>query len=152
MKNYKELLKTCDGLEKLPKKALENGAFQMLHWRAGNLAVTKPKKEECSCGFAGCFIGWNPVFNPKSKLKLKMDTDCMGITTRAPAYKGRWGYGAIAEYFGITREDAEYLLSIFSYNLKSIGEGASDDPKPVIKRIRAFVAKKLKAKKKQKTK
>ncbi len=80
------------------------------------------------CGTTACAGGWATVCFPKSGLKLSgflfLES---GLKLKAVSdsgflfleYKGYNGFAAVAQFFGITFEQANHLFSPSSYNLRS---------------------------------
>lgn len=91
------------------------------------------------CGTAGCAIGWWPALMGNKGLKLEATIDAYNSVDIMPVYKGESSYYAIAKYFGMSDNEAEWLFGPDSY-LNEYPNIQSDKltPKIVSKRILEF--------------
>lgn len=113
MKHIKELEATCEGVLRVPEET-----FNMRSWR---------------CRTSACFIGWLPVFAPKTGLRfVKVYT----WTGRAlvPKFGGETNLYAIAKYFDIRVPDAFELFRAYE-------SPSRNTAKAVVKRVRAYIKK-----------
>lgn len=100
MKRVNVLRRLAQGLRTVPPEV-----FNMRMW--GNSRPLDVKSKKFDCGFAGCAIGWLPRFVPNTALVRPGD---------GPCYNGYYNFEAIAQYFGISFEEATYLFSFDNYN------------------------------------
>ena len=115
----KRLLKLADRLDTVP-----NRKFDLACWECSTAA--------CAMGYA-CRM---PAFN-KAGLKF---------VNSVPTYKGRTGFDAAREFFGLSKGDSVFqdeALALFSPTYNPLGLKAT--PKKVAKQIRQLVVSKTKS-------
>jgi hypothetical protein len=91
-----ELRQLAEGLLSVPRER-----FTIHHWRL--------EQAEGECGFAGCAIGWASVLIPGCELQFT-------TFIRLPEFKGKVGFWAVADYFGIGIQEAIYLFHPENYS------------------------------------
>jgi hypothetical protein len=92
--------------EKLPLVPAEK--FDMSFWGDGRLDLDTP---EFTCGFAGCAIGWAPKLIPNCGIE-RWD--------HGVRFGGESGFRAVALYFGIDEDQADYLFARYSYSEETV--------------------------------
>ena len=136
----KRLLKLVELLEKLPRKR-----FDYDHW-VGSDWKGKP---DLSCGTTACAFGWATTIPSFRKAGLHLQS---GYDYTDVIFKGRRGFWAASEFFGLSEEEAENLFSPEGsayYMIETPFEtpssylkdapGSDATPKQVAKHIRRFL-------------
>lgn len=125
--NKKRLLKLADFLETIPRKV-----FNIDRWETR--PQTKPEGEKPGeCGFAGCAVGWAAHAKLFRGFRLSRNINILP----QPSYKGRTGFGAVEEVFGLTLTDAEDLFLCMGY--PTARSPLDPTPKEVARKIRKLV-------------
>lgn len=111
MNTAEKLTLLADHLEAIPAKAI-----RLEYWKCGTVA--------CAVGHA-CQI---PEFQ-------KMGLEIEPSFHFPPLYNERTGWSAVRAFFEIDNYEADFLFSIFDYNLSQL----KNPKRHVIKRLRKFV-------------
>ena len=90
-KQYEELKMLAEKLPTVP-----DDRFDMGWWGFAD-----------GCWFAGCAIGWLPTLVPGCGLRLQK---CDHDGRFRPVFGFKANFEAVADYFGISRDDAEYIF------------------------------------------
>lgn len=133
-KKYQRLLKLATILETVPKER-----FNLRFWE-GLPTEDGMRKVYPECGFSGCAIGWAAQDKEFKRAGFKLEASRWDQKYSIPVFKGERAFSAVEKFFGISQDSAEYLFTSSQYGDKDVS------PKAVSRRIRWFVAKKLKLK------
>jgi hypothetical protein len=109
MKNANELEQLAEGLLLVPAEK-----FNLGYWGQGQL--DRRSKTKFNCDFAGCAMGWMGKLVPHTKLKFG-DGYCPFLTVEDERVSG---YEAIARYFDISVNEANYLFNPLCYKREDI--------------------------------
>lgn len=108
--------------------------FDLLNWFSEETVngYDNPTQLKPDCNTTGCAIGLamlTPEFNAEGFKAEKRVFD--------PEFGNRLGWGAVEEYFNLTRDECEQLFQLSSYS-SALRKGA-DGERAVAARIREFV-------------
>lgn len=120
----RRLLRLADHLDTVPRKS-----FDMRYWRA----------EGANCGTVSCAAGHACSIPSFRKAGLVMEYDYTmyaGLKVFMVKYKSDESFDALAQFFGISSEDAEFLFNPQQYNQYFY---ANITTKQVANRIRKYV-------------
>jgi hypothetical protein len=109
MKNANELEQLAEGLLLVPAEK-----FNLGYWGQGQL--DRRSKTKFDCDFAGCAMGWMKKLVPRTKLKFD-DGYCPFLTEEGWKFTG---FNAIARYFDISVNEADYLFNSACYKPEDI--------------------------------
>lgn len=101
--------------------------FDLDAWSGGENLIGVEQQNLIECGTVCCAVGWACSHPPFIEQGLHWDKcDC-------PAYGESSSWSAVAAFFDIPREIAEYLFLMDSYNIANI------KPQDVIERINDII-------------
>lgn len=107
----------------------ESGGWSISFDNQKKLRGNPKWKTHKACGTVACAMGHAPSVPVLAKAGLKINYDLL------PEYKGKTGFGAAMELFGISKALAAHFFDPVHYKGKD-----TKDPKIVAERLFAFVA------------
>ena len=113
------------------------GNFKLDTWRNadGDSNVTDEKLNSHPCGTTACAVGWACSIPEFKKLGLSMSYTSDRAWTSCPVFAGKENWKAVNKFFGLAREESEYLFQADSY----YWEIGIPLPSDVATRIKNFV-------------